>query len=176
MSDANLCPAFHGTAHRNHRLIFQDGLLIPGQGNNLEVVNGSAHGLGIYTARLNAAWLSGCFCDDPSLLVCAVLQSKAVRHVMDAMVVFNAASVVPLFVGRGKDRVARASGQFALVNMSVPRPVRVSQLLSPIPTQPSQVEPEPVDVTPGEIRRRGPLGGAGSRPGIKTLKRRGHGR
>merc|ERR1712232_1498242 len=39
---------------------------------------------------------------EPKILVCAVLQSPAVKHVRDAQVVFNEAHVVPLFLGSGR--------------------------------------------------------------------------
>lgn len=100
-SSLKVCPAVHGTPARNFDSIFQRGLLVPGQGNELQVVNGAAHGTGIYTANLNASWLSAGFCSESTMLVCAVLQSSEVRHVQDAQVVANAAHVVPLFLGKG---------------------------------------------------------------------------
>jgi len=54
-------PGFHGTDAKNHASIFRHGLLIPGQGNSLKVVHGEAYGRGVYTAKLNAAWLSAGF-------------------------------------------------------------------------------------------------------------------
>merc|ERR1712187_739856 len=43
-----IAPAFHGTNVKNLSSIFKRGLLIPGKGNDLCVVNGAAHGCGIY--------------------------------------------------------------------------------------------------------------------------------
>merc|ERR1740116_604551 len=94
-------PAFHGTDAANHNSIVKRGLLIPGQGNELKVAHGAAHGKGVYTANVDAAWLSRGFCSAPTMLVCAVLQSDAVRHVGDAMVVSKEEHVVPMFEGAG---------------------------------------------------------------------------
>lgn len=120
-----LLPAFHGTKASNHPSIFAKGLLIPGHENELKVVNGSAHGLGIYTASVGSAWLSRTFCSEPCMLVCAVLDnsmpvssrtvgrfemrqaSEQVRHVGDAIVVFDHRRVMPLFEARGSRLRAR---------------------------------------------------------------------
>lgn len=97
--EVEIRPAFHGTNKRNYPSIFTRGLLIPGQGNELKIVNGAAHGFGVYTANLDAAWLSRSFCSDRSLLICAVLHNKCVHHAGDAMIVGKADHVVPLFEG-----------------------------------------------------------------------------
>lgn len=111
-------PAFHGTPSRNFPSIFQHGLLVPGESNTLSVAHGSAHGNGIYTARTTNPSLSRGFCSDNQLLICGVLddavqgavteytmgirtvtrESDNVRHVGDAMVVFDSRRVAPLFV------------------------------------------------------------------------------
>merc|ERR1712232_567248 len=95
----NVKPAFHGTDARNHGSIFNRGLLIPGmgKGSDLSIVNGAVHGRGIYTANINAAWLSLGFCSAPRILVCAVVQSSKVTHPGDAMVVFDASHVIPVY-------------------------------------------------------------------------------
>lgn len=98
MPSVELRPAFHGTDAVNHNSIFERGLLIPGSDTGVSMKHGAAHGRGIYTANVDAAWLSRGFCDSPAMLVCAVLQSSMVRHVGDAMVVVNCAHVVPLFI------------------------------------------------------------------------------
>lgn len=100
---AALLPAFHGTDHGNYPSIFKNGLLIPGDGNALKVVHGAAHGRGVYTANVDAAWLSQGFCTASSMLVCAVLDTSSVRRVGDAMVVGMSAHVVPMFEATGKD-------------------------------------------------------------------------
>merc|ERR1712232_427389 len=116
---ASLCPAFHGTRKSNILSIYEGGLLIPGVGNSLPVVHGSAHGLGIYTAALNNASLSYAFAGAAGkMLVCGVLddsvklksstaqligrqnvvaESGYIRRVGDAIVIFDAALVAPLF-------------------------------------------------------------------------------
>jgi len=97
---SDIRPAFHGTDVKNYSSIFHRGLLIPGDGNTLRVVHGTAHGRGVYTANVDAAWLSKGFCSDTSMLVCAVLVSSAVRFAGDAMVVQLASDVIPIFEAR----------------------------------------------------------------------------
>lgn len=114
-------PVFHGSDAKNYPSIFERGLLIPGQGNELKVVHGAAHGTGIYTADVHSPSLSRGFCSMPRMLVCGVLDdaepafgeqycgrfqvsaaSKAVKHVGDALVVADARRVVPLFEARAE--------------------------------------------------------------------------
>lgn len=102
-------PAFHGTDARNHDSIFEKGLLIPGEHNDVRMVHGAAHGQGVYTANIDAAWLSRGFCSHPVMLVCGVLQTSSVRHVYDAMVVSDSSHVVPLFVGDASSPSCKAS-------------------------------------------------------------------
>eukprot|EP00929_Paragymnodinium_shiwhaense_P089304 TRINITY_DN4946_c0_g1_i1.p1 TRINITY_DN4946_c0_g1~~TRINITY_DN4946_c0_g1_i1.p1 ORF type:complete len:516 (+),score=144.63 TRINITY_DN4946_c0_g1_i1:135-1682(+) len=116
----SVLPTFHGTRSELHASICESGFLIPGKGNKLPVRNGSAHGLGVYTAGSHNAWLSRTFCNAPRMLVCGVVddakpvfprtpcgnhwisaQSENVRHVGDAVVVFDEARVVPLFEATG---------------------------------------------------------------------------
>jgi hypothetical protein len=119
-----VAPALHGTSAANLDSIYQRGLLVPGQGNELQVVNGAAHGTGVYTANLNASWLSAGFCSGPKMLVCAVLETSEVRHVQDAQVVANSAHVVPLFLGVGSELRKNVSAKAEL-----PKSVPVSWLL-----------------------------------------------
>jgi len=99
--EGNLCPAFHGTAEGNLPGICEEGFVIPGRGNKVRVANGSAHGLGIYTAvasnpRLSLNYTRG----SRKLLVCGVLDSsdtQQVKHAGDQMVIFDACRVAPLF-------------------------------------------------------------------------------
>lgn len=116
-------PAFHGSAAKNYPSIARRGLLIPGDKNELRVVNGAAHGRGVYTANVDSAWLSVGFCDEPHLLICAVLDSTSVRHVGDAMVVGKASHVVPIFEAYGdcfarvRSRKAAAAATAAQVGL-----------------------------------------------------------
>jgi hypothetical protein len=64
-----LRPGFHGTSSSNFPSIFERGLLIPGQGNDLRVVNGAVHGYGIYTAKVDSPGLSWGFCRDKKMLM-----------------------------------------------------------------------------------------------------------
>jgi hypothetical protein len=102
-------PVLHGTDASNHGSIFERGLLIPGQGNELEVVHGAAHGRGIYTAGLHASWLSRGFCSEPRMLVCAVFVGGDLRYARDAIVVRNCKHVVPLFEAVWTDELLAGS-------------------------------------------------------------------
>jgi len=113
----DVVPAYHGSEATNYDSICERGLLIPGRGNELAIVHGAAHGRGIYTASVDAPSLSMSFCTEPKLLVCGVLddsldlmpeqescgqflvgaRSQSIKHVGDAIVVFNERRVVPLF-------------------------------------------------------------------------------
>jgi len=114
-----IVPGFHGTPASNHSSIFDQGLLIPGQANDIRVAHGSAHGNGVYVAKLGNPWLSLGFAGGAckKMLVCGVMddsvalsrpqmlgclsmtkESSSVRHVGDAMVVFESSCVAPLFV------------------------------------------------------------------------------
>merc|ERR1712039_1146441 len=117
-ASGRLTPAFHGTAQKNIGSILKQGLLIPGEGNSLPVVNGSAHGLGIYTGAcgLGGASLSHGFCRGGPMLICGVMddaqpmqqytlglrsvsaESEHVRHVGSAIVIFESRRVAPFFV------------------------------------------------------------------------------
>jgi len=98
LTNADIRPAFHGTNAKNYTSIFQRGLLIPGHGNELQIIHGAVHGTGIYTANVDAAWLSKGFCTEDSMLVCAVLHTADVRHHGDAMIVGRAELVAPFFL------------------------------------------------------------------------------
>merc|ERR1712216_930366 len=111
-------PAFHGTAADRHQSIFANGLLIPGQGNKLTVLHGSAAGLGIYAAKLGGIWLSRSFCTQNRMLVCAVLPThyQVTQH-GDAYVAFNSSCIVPLF-----EAIAATPPQTSLSGPSFRRP------------------------------------------------------
>lgn len=118
---AELTPGYHGTNVSNLSAIYQRGLLIPGPANGIGVANGSAHGLGVYTAKVNNPHLSWGFCRAPTemdrkMMVCGILddapamgqhyqmgirtvsrESANVRHVGDAMVIFDDRRVAPFF-------------------------------------------------------------------------------
>jgi len=137
----SLIATYHGSNSENYASICEKGLLIPGRGNDLEIVHGRAHGRGIYTASVDAPWLSMCFSTEKRLLVCGVLddsenrflerhvirglevkgKSAAILHVGDAVVVFDDRRVVPLFMvtqGPGGKRAAQAA--FARAPMKPP--------------------------------------------------------
>jgi len=132
-----LRPAFHGTNAANHDSIFNRGLLIPGDQNELSVVHGAAHGRGVYTANIDAAWLSKGFCSHPVMLICGVIQSDFVRHVGDAMVVGKAEHVVPLFYGSADGFDEHGTGQRPISKV----PIATQQTLPPKRSQTSPKAP-----------------------------------
>eukprot|EP00746_Dinoflagellata_sp_MGD_P001698 gnl/MRDRNA2_/MRDRNA2_103225_c0_seq1.p1 gnl/MRDRNA2_/MRDRNA2_103225_c0~~gnl/MRDRNA2_/MRDRNA2_103225_c0_seq1.p1 ORF type:complete len:626 (+),score=126.20 gnl/MRDRNA2_/MRDRNA2_103225_c0_seq1:79-1956(+) len=185
-------PAYHGTRSKNIESISARGLLIPGHGG-VCVANGSAHGMGIYTAKLGASYLSKSFCDSDKLFICGVcdgaeetghnsLKPKvlplakwtsglslhhrqhrapqtaqlarqnafkmlgnfrlhkdtgSVRHVGNAMVVFDEARVAPLFLAQGVSGCGRG---IAWPNMNVTNHVKNLLTLWPsgIPVNPNR--------------------------------------
>ncbi|CAJ1440577.1 unnamed protein product [Effrenium voratum] len=66
---------YHGTKTQNVNSISQKGLLIPGERGH-KVANGSAHGVGIYTAHLGSSQLSRGFCDSDKMFLCAVCDTS----------------------------------------------------------------------------------------------------
>jgi len=124
---AKLSPVVHGTDHCNFDSIFEQGLLIPGQGNPLQVANGAKYGVGIYTADMNAAWLSRQFCSAPEMLLCAVLKSSEVKRVRNSRVVFDAAHVVPLFLATSQAFNDHLTPR--LSRLELPRSAPVTKLL-----------------------------------------------
>lgn len=137
-----ISPGFHGTSGKVHESICSRGLLIPGQNNDIKVVNGSAHGNGVYIAKLSNPWLAQGFARDVNkMFVCGVVddavnlsqagklgsyhvtkQSANVSHVGDAMVVFDSMRVAPLFVAEW----TQVCHNFATV--TVPKQARRSQV------------------------------------------------
>jgi len=98
----NLVAAYHGTRDANLSSIYANGLVIPGKGNSVKVANGSAHGLGIYTAVASNPSLSLGYARDTQkrLLVCGVLDSAdpaVVYKTGSAMVIFDPNRVAPLW-------------------------------------------------------------------------------
>ena len=146
-----IAPALHGTRSENYEGIFRRGLLIPGPDTGVAIANGSAHGVGIYTASLNAPWLSRTFCSDPSMLVCAVLQSSAVNHIRDAQVVFDAGHVIPLFVGHAPSFSSARS-----LPLPLPTPLDV---IEPAEQESRRARCAETCTLKGGLKRQGQLGG-----------------
>lgn len=110
-----LRPTLHGTRIENIKSICQRGLLIPHSSSGVRSLHGLSHGCGIYSATLENARLACGFCSERKVLVCGVLddavevqpyrcgnfevhrESSTVRHVGDALVVFQPALIAPLF-------------------------------------------------------------------------------
>jgi hypothetical protein len=68
--------AYHGTRSANFKSIAKHGLVVPGHGHGVTVAHGSAHGVGIYTAKLGSPYLSLGFSDTQELLICGVIDCK----------------------------------------------------------------------------------------------------
>mmetsp|Transcript_22564 Transcript_22564/g.67677 ORF Transcript_22564/g.67677 Transcript_22564/m.67677 type:complete len:479 (+) Transcript_22564:180-1616(+) len=100
--EGKLLAAYHGTNENNLSSIYATGLEIPGKGNALRVVNGSVHGLGVYTAEVNNPSLSLGYARGVHrrLLVCGVFDCDdpaEVLHTGSALVFYNARRVAPLW-------------------------------------------------------------------------------
>lgn len=75
LGDSSLpIPSYHGTSERSISSIANKGLLVPGEGS-VRVAHGSAHGVGIYTAKLGCSMLSRAFCDSDKLFICGVVDT-----------------------------------------------------------------------------------------------------
>mmetsp|Transcript_94547 Transcript_94547/g.273327 ORF Transcript_94547/g.273327 Transcript_94547/m.273327 type:complete len:482 (-) Transcript_94547:244-1689(-) len=160
-----LTPVLHGTDARNHSSIFEKGLLIPGGSDAVSVRNGNSHGQGIYTSKLDAAWLSQGFCTEPRMLVCGVLddaapvprrllgrhwvtaESKSTRHVGSAIVVFDPSRVAPLFEAVGVP--------MPTVSAPIAAPARALAQMSPSPG-PATAGPATADVVRAKRPQRRP--------------------
>ena len=68
---------YHGTRAANIPSILQQGLRVPSNESGVRVANGSAHGVGIYTAMPGNSWLSRGFADTKDMLVCGVVDPDA---------------------------------------------------------------------------------------------------
>jgi hypothetical protein len=96
------CPTilFHGTRSVNICSILETSLLVPGNGNNVRVLNGSAYGVGIYTARtpqISTGYTQGC----QKMFVCLGAigpKIQTARQHGDIIVFFDERLVVPLYV------------------------------------------------------------------------------
>lgn len=88
---------YHGTNSINFRSIEKRGLLVPSKNNKIKVVNGSVHGVGIYTSLEYSNWLSLSFNDNNTLIGCAIVNNKEyIREVYDARVIFNENIIIPI--------------------------------------------------------------------------------
>jgi hypothetical protein len=132
ISESRLVPVYHGTNVQNYDSIFKSGLLIPGRGNSLRVVNGSAYGVGIYTAPVSNPSLSMSYArGDRRLLVCAYLEGKAdakervaIHAPSSAIVIFKPDRVIPLFVASNPNTPQQP-------NCALPRPPAPPRLRTP---------------------------------------------
>jgi hypothetical protein len=149
-----LVPAFHGTHENSLSGIYSSGLVVPGQGNVVKVLNGSVHGVGIYTASMTNPAISRGYArgQNPPILVCGVLdpmkEEEVVRHVGGAMVVFEEDRVAPLFVATQVSSATLSVAPGSRPEPMLPRPRRIA---SPHP-------PTPLRRGPAKKERRAQLG------------------
>eukprot|EP00971_Amphidinium_carterae_P211534 4197367-Amphidinium_carterae.1 len=145
---SNLDYGFHGTRAANIPSILQRGLLVPGSKSGklppnhyrscaavlhkrcqrvkywppvpgIGVMNGSAHGVGIYTALPGQSWLSRSFTDSANMLVCGVLDPGAEPSPFAEIVKKEAeVAAVPQYVGEHRNHHKPAAAQ--LQQASVP--------------------------------------------------------
>jgi len=100
-----IIPVFHGTHESNKESIFRRGLLIPSAENELKVVHGSAHGLGIYAADLSSPQTAMHYSSNRHLLVCAMLvetDDASIKTGNGFFVVFDHYRIAPLFEACGQ--------------------------------------------------------------------------
>ena len=99
----------HGTRKVNIPSIIQHGLVVPGT-LGVKVLNGSAHGVGIYTAR--TPFVSQSYTDCGAMFVCVGLvgaQSQRIHMSNDIIVFFGADDVLPVWLVRYSPRSGTAN-------------------------------------------------------------------
>ena len=143
-----LQPALHGTDERNLSSIYRRGLLIPGGiggsgGNDVRVANGSAHGLGIYTAYAGSACVSFGYSRGNlrPMLVCGVLdpeqgrcqtyggavKKKDICYAPGVRIFYKEELVAPLF-----EATVSAAAVPGAVRIQPPRPRKYKPSLVPL--------------------------------------------
>ena len=107
-SNATLMLGLHCTSCTNLESIYLHGLLVGGEEPDSEgepfipIAHGKTHGVGIYRANLDAAWLAADFAkgfpeEKGKLIVCAILfKEPHVRVVEDALICARASLVAPI--------------------------------------------------------------------------------
>ena len=143
------CPTllYHGTRRVNILPICESGLLIPGQGN-VRVLNGSAYGVGIYTARDPGISL-GYSADCQMMFVCLGIIGPKItttKQANDIFVFFDERLLVPMWVVEYRNRGLGAPGPQRVTMSELlgkpyvddykpPPPVIAQPILPPIPPQ-----------------------------------------
>lgn len=103
-SDFDYLLGYHGTKKKNFNSIEDKGLLIPLRNKGINIENGAAHGVGIYTSKEESAWLSLNFNDNDTLIGCAIINDKyKIRDIYDARVIFNENLIIPMMYIKYKD-------------------------------------------------------------------------
>ena len=90
----------HGTESSNIQNIIDNGLLIPGQGNDLSIRNGQASGFGIYISLTDPSESIHYCKGGGKMLACAVLLSSRyiASHFNDYAVIRDESFVLPCFL------------------------------------------------------------------------------
>lgn len=112
------CPAgftpailFHGTRAANIPSIVKRGLLVPSACNAVRVENGSAYGVGIYSAKC-PSYSRSYARDSDAMFVCVGLvgpQYQTVKEVSNIVVFFDPSLIVPLYLVKfDRERTATA--------------------------------------------------------------------
>jgi len=97
---------YHGTYHANFNSIFRRGLLVPSEANGVQVVHGSALGVGIYSTCSGNASVSKFYMHDTSdMLCCGILPSTCIPNIRRKMhqgggvrVCYDERQIVPIAV------------------------------------------------------------------------------
>jgi len=126
MRSVKVAPALHGTKNYYLDSIFQNGLIIKDRPDN-----GWVYGKGIYTANLDAPWLSQGFASHSEMLIVANLQTSQVDHNRDHQLVKDISHTIPLFQVRSNDW--QNTGYGARGQLGKPSPVSAMQLLKSPP-------------------------------------------
>lgn len=92
--------SFHGTDPKNIQSIIQNGFFVPGTQKGIDVANGSAYGVGIYSARTPSISLGYCRGGN-QMFVCACLMCPEITDTKcagDIIVQFKKEYIVPVFL------------------------------------------------------------------------------
>ncbi|KAF0982775.1 hypothetical protein FDP41_010754 [Naegleria fowleri] len=91
---------FHGTHPYNIPSIIEKGLLVPGKDNDLQVLNGSAYGVGIYLSVMDPSISVNYCAGGNQLFACAVLLTDTVntKNHGSFLVIKEEAYVLPCFL------------------------------------------------------------------------------
>jgi hypothetical protein len=101
-SNQHLRFGYHGTSSQYYPSIFKDGLLVPGEKEHITVRNGSAYGIGIYSANPGNHSLSLSYSNTTELLVCAICTNNphVAEHQNRFRVITKSAMITPMLIAK----------------------------------------------------------------------------